>query len=175
MQWFNGDLHIDRSCIFECGCKSVFNYFSHTTISRTPSGRPPTTITRHSAPIAAASSTARRLSSRTFDVSTPSAVYQPPRQRPETPSPDVRIILAALLSPISAIWWRQGAMPPNSCRKHPQRIAPMSLFHHGCGVKRQSIWSQHYQFSTPCVANTVLADLQPILAQGTAWHHLPNE
>src|SRR3990172_9267107 len=79
-----------------------------------PSGRPPTTRTRHCAPSSCASSMARRLSSSQF-----LAVKNPPRQRPLTVRPWALIAFAASLTPISASLSRQGAMPRMPWRAQP--------------------------------------------------------
>ena len=84
--------------------------------SRDPATRPPTTRTRHSAPSAQASSTARRLSSR---FSRSSAVKNPPRQSDETRSPWSPIIRTASGTPRASSWSRQGAMAPMPCRAQP--------------------------------------------------------
>ncbi len=87
--------------------------------SRDPGGSPPTTITRHAAPMAAASSTARRLSSRTAGVRVPSRVNHPPRHNPETVRPASRIIRAPAAIPASCSLSRHGAIPPIPWRTQP--------------------------------------------------------
>ena len=77
-----------------------------------PSGRPPTTSTRQHAPIVAASSIARRLSSIAARRPAASAAgNMPPRHRPVTVSPCCRISRAASPAPSSASLSRHGEMP----------------------------------------------------------------
>src|SRR6185437_16635615 len=88
--------------------------------SREPGASPPTTSTRHWAPIAAASSTARRLSSSARSRPARSKlVNMPPRHRPVTVSPLARIACAASATPIAWSWSRHGEMPGMPARAMP--------------------------------------------------------
>ena len=85
-----------------------------------PSGRPPPRMTRHCAPIAAASSIARRLSSiAACRPAASGAVNRPPRQRPLTVRPWSRIRAPASFGPSAWTCSRQGAMPEMPWRTQP--------------------------------------------------------
>ena len=89
-------------------------------MSREPFGRPPTTRTRHCAPIAAASSMARWLSSSAARRPAASAAgNMPPRHRPVTVIPCARISCAARSTPQACTMSRQGEIAEMPARAQP--------------------------------------------------------
>ena len=88
--------------------------------SREPFGSPPITRMRHCAPIAAASSMARRLSSSAARRPASSdAGNIPPRQSPVTVMPCVRMSLPARSTPQACTMSRQGEIAVMPARAQP--------------------------------------------------------
>ncbi len=97
--------------------------------SREPFGSPPTTRMRHCAPIAAASSMARRLSSSAARRPASSdAGNMPPRQRPVTVRPCARMSLPARSTPQACTMSRHGEI----ARDAGARAALDQLFERPC-------------------------------------------